>query len=103
MEVQEARAQGSPIISSVPLAAKPSTGILVKTLEGWRKGLINHIKLTGRSKAIYDSKANGRSTNTRFEYECLDCGHVGWTRHYTVLNKAIKEGFPTPGSESQKQ
>lgn len=69
--------------------------------EAYGKGLVHRITLTGRSKAIYDGNAGGRSTNTRFEYKCLDCEHVGWTRHYTVLDKAIKEGIPTPGSEER--
>ena len=69
--------------------------------EAYNRGLIHRVTLTGRSKAIYDGKASGRSANTRFEYKCNDCGHVGWTRHYTALAKARKQDIPTPGSEKR--
>ena len=66
----------------------------------WRKGLIPSITLTGKAKPVNDGKATrGRSANTRFEYKCNDCGHVGWTRHWSVLTKARNEGIPTPGEE----
>ncbi len=69
--------------------------------ESHNRGLLHRITLTGRSKAIHDGNACGRSANTRFEYKCNDCDHVGWTRHYTILAKARDEGIPTPGSEKR--
>jgi hypothetical protein len=68
--------------------------------EAWRKGLLLRVTLTGRAKAIGDGKASGRSTNTRLEYKCDDCGHVGWSRHYMLLYKAWEEGIETPGEEN---
>jgi hypothetical protein len=28
------------------------------------------------------------SRHTKARYRCLDCGHVGWSGHYTVLEAA---------------
>lgn len=67
-----------------------------------RRGLLQNVTLTGRAKSVDDGHARGRSANTRFEYKCNDCGHVGWTRHCTVLMRARNEGIPTPGSEKRR-
>ena len=38
-----------------------------------------HYKLTGRTR---DAKGVGyRQGQFKVEYECLDCGHIGWTQH----------------------
>ncbi len=64
-------------------------------------GLVLDVTLTGKAKAVNDGRANGRSSNTRVQYKCNDCGHVGWSRHVEIFRKAIKEGIPTPGSEER--
>jgi hypothetical protein len=49
-------------------------------------------KLTGRTR-----RQLGRGFNvhgwgkTAHEYECLDCGHVGWSRHPDVARRAAHE------------
>lgn len=54
----------------------------------WPQGFSSRVTLTGRTKEINDGRANGRSTNHRREYECTDCGHVGWSRHADLKRKA---------------
>ncbi len=44
-------------------------------------GKSDRIELTGRTRAAPQGNAFGRSTTRRREFKCLDCGHVGWSRH----------------------
>lgn len=46
-----------------------------------KMGKADRITLTGRTRAAPHGNAFGRSTTRRREYKCLDCGHVGWSRH----------------------
>lgn len=68
----------------------------------WDKGLILDVTLTGKTKAIGDGNANGRSSNTRVQYKCDNCGHIGWSRHVDIFRKAQRAGIPTAGSEPRK-
>lgn len=43
----------------------------------FREGLV----ATGRTKPLATHHRGFRSTNRRIEIRCLDCGHVGWTKH----------------------
>lgn len=53
----------------------------------WRGGESEkgtNVRLTGETKPLSSSqlgKGNPRAMNIRAQYECLDCGHVGWSRH----------------------
>lgn len=43
------------------------------------------VKLTGRSKdASFLPHARGNGSTQSREYQCLDCGHVGWSRHHDL-------------------
>lgn len=37
------------------------------------------VRLTGRNK--WKGKRSARHTSVYLEYECLDCGHIGWSSH----------------------
>lgn len=42
-------------------------------------------KLTGKSRRQQSQGSNFRRwPETALQYECLDCGHVGWSRHPDV-------------------
>jgi hypothetical protein len=52
------------------------------------KGHKSSLRATGRTRPL--SKAQGsnqhsRTLDHRVEYMCLDCDHVGWTRHVEAL------------------
>ena len=53
----------------------------------WPQGGKTRVKLTYRTKQINDGNARGRSTNVLREYECLDCGHIGWSRHIDLVRR----------------
>jgi len=36
---------------------------------------------TGRTKPLKTAHRGIRCTDRRIEYRCLDCGHVGWSKH----------------------
>lgn len=47
-------------------------------------GHINHVRLTGNTKDVMPSRwirTGSRIGLTSREYECQDCGWVGWSRH----------------------
>jgi len=54
-----------------------------RTADGWA----DRVKLTGRTKPAKHGNARGRSSETRREYTCLDCGHTGWSRHRELERK----------------
>jgi hypothetical protein len=51
-------------------------------------GDVSRVELTGATREINDGRSFGRSSNTRRQYRCLDCGHVGWSRHADLKRKA---------------
>lgn len=56
-----------------------------------RAGDITRVRLTGRERPRRRSKHHpigSRSTHVAREYECLDCGHVGWSTHVDLARKA---------------
>lgn len=62
-------------------------------------GRIIYTSLTGRlvrtGKVRGEPKPYGshlRMLGEHHQYECLDCGHVGWTRHVDILHKPLKAG-----------
>lgn len=54
----------------------------------YRRGQRDRVELTGRRRPVNDGNARGRSANVRVEYRCLDCGHVGWTRHTDLAKES---------------
>jgi hypothetical protein len=47
-------------------------------------GTKERVRLSGRRKRIDDGRSYGRSSNFKYEYRCLRCGHVGWSRHTDI-------------------
>jgi hypothetical protein len=58
-----------------------------------RRGEIDRLQLTGRVRSVPFGRGGSRVVFTRYEYTCLDCGHVGWSRHYDVAKKADAQGI----------
>lgn len=47
---------------------------------------------TGKTRAQLSSGMNyHRWPDTAYQYRCLDCGHVGWSRHPSVMHRHNKE------------
>jgi hypothetical protein len=45
------------------------------------------LEATGRKRPLASSqhgRGNPRALQYRAEYRCLDCGHIGWSRHGTM-------------------
>jgi len=48
---------------------------------------------TGRTKPLLSSqkgRCHSRALLHRVEYQCLDCGHIGWTRNADIEGKPVK-------------
>ena len=58
-------------------------------------GRIDRVDLTGKTKQR-SANARGalglRSSWTSYQYECFDCGHVGFSNHRDLEYKAQREG-----------
>ena len=57
------------------------------------RGRLNRIELTGKVRPVPFGRGGPRVVFTRYQYRCLDCGHVGWSRHHTVAKLADKNGI----------
>lgn len=56
----------------------------------WRNGAKTRVRLTGRTRAHYTKRGSalgGRNDHVSREYECLDCGHVGWSSHIDLKGR----------------
>lgn len=47
---------------------------------GGRGGTIDRVRILG-SRNTHARHGAVRVTDLEYQYECLDCGHVGWSRH----------------------
>lgn len=54
-------------------------------------GRTNRVELTGRKRETRILESQRSDTHTR-EYRCLDCGHVGWSRHTDLKYKEERDG-----------
>ena len=54
---------------------------------GWPNGSASRVTLTGRTRP-YRGKGHAMTSKTAREYECGDCGHVGWSNHRHLEAKA---------------
>lgn len=57
-------------------------------------GRIDRVELTGRKKRVRVLEPS-RSDMYAREYKCLDCGHVGWSRHTDLQHKEERGGRHT--------
>ena len=57
-------------------------------VKGVHGTLVSHWKVTGRRRKLSRSRGFGNGgpsvVNRLIEYRCLDCRHVGWSRHRRV-------------------
>lgn len=44
---------------------------------------------TGRTKSYRGGNKGARGMLTFYEYACITCGHVGWSRHKSMLDKPL--------------
>lgn len=51
------------------------------------EGRANRVTFTGREKPL--SRAKGMPPKTSMEYECSDCGFVGWSSHPDLVRKKL--------------
>lgn len=52
----------------------------------------HNVVRTGRVRALSGYAGRNqppRTLSQHHEYRCLDCGHVGWSRHVDVLTKPL--------------
>jgi hypothetical protein len=55
------------------------------------------VEMTGRVRfANRKGNAFGRSSRDAYEYRCLDCGHVGTSRHVEARRKFEAAGYVRP-------
>ena len=53
-----------------------------KKYSDWRSHRPIHLEATGKTKPCKKWSAGGiRQARQYIEYRCLDCGHVGWSKH----------------------
>jgi hypothetical protein len=52
-----------------------------------KRGL--NLVATGRTRSAANKGI--RQTNRRIEYECLDCGHAGWTQHMDAERLTLRK------------
>lgn len=59
---------------------------------GRRRGYLDEIELTGKTRPVKHNRESERMTSTHRQYRCKNCGHVGWSRHCDLerLEKRIK-------------
>ena len=66
-------------------------------------GMVRRIELTGKVRKVPWGCGGPRVVFTRYQYRCLDCDHVGWSRHYEVAKVADKQGIaPHPDDPRAK-
>jgi hypothetical protein len=62
----------------------PRTGRREHSRNGW----VGSVSLTGRKRPQRNQGRGGsRVSDEEREYECGDCGHVGWSRHSDLEDK----------------
>jgi hypothetical protein len=83
---------GQPITFQCSQCRKKNDSIFRRPYLGPRTGF--RVKLTGKKRPCKQGNAGGRNSRHRRQYECLDCGHVGWSRHID-LERQEKISTPT--------
>ena len=53
-------------------------------------------RITGRDRLAPRGNKCRRTSYWRFEYVCLDCGHVGWSRHIEAERQFVRAGYVLP-------
>jgi hypothetical protein len=55
---------------------------------GHHCGFANDVELTGEQRPHRSKKGGARITHIDRQYRCLSCGHVGWSCHVELADKA---------------
>ena len=50
-------------------------------LDTAKLGVLTRVVLTGKTRPAPTGRGGIRNSHTVRQYRCLDCGHVGWSRH----------------------
>jgi hypothetical protein len=64
----------------------------------WRSHRQINLEATGRWKPRMGGRGGSRISDRFFEYRCLDCKHVGWSKHKDaerLFRKKESEGVKT--------
>lgn len=65
-------------------SGQPNNLRCAKCKRGHVRGLGHKLRATGHTRPLppsLEGRGGIRVMNQQAEYECLDCGHVGWSRH----------------------
>lgn len=83
---------GQPIWFKCPIARRTTRRLGIHTKGG------RNIQLTGQRRERASNRTGALRSDSRFVYQfkCLDCGHVGWSRHIQVARRYAQE-FPQKG------
>lgn len=65
------------------------------------KGGFTRVELTGKLKPVPLGRGGSCVSFTRYQYRCLDCDHVGWSRHLKLLEQARLQGLEDYEPESR--
>lgn len=81
---------GQPVWFKCPISRRLTHRPVIHTKGG------RNYQLTGRRRRSFSSLSGSLRSDSRYVYEfkCLDCGHVGWSRHIT-LSRRFNQEFPT--------
>lgn len=61
-----------------------------------RRGGAHAVRWLGRWRHTRPGTGGVRNSYWSFEYECGDCGHVGWSRHIEAQRGYLRAGYPLP-------
>lgn len=57
----------------------------------WPSGCHTRVELTGKSRKNNSSTKWPRVAYAHYQYRCLDCGHIGWSNHVQLADKAGRD------------
>ena len=56
---------------------------------------------TGKVRHNANGRGGSRVCHTRYQYRCLTCGHVGWSRHTDMAWQADRQGVAPHPEDKQ--
>jgi hypothetical protein len=65
------------------------------------EGRLDRVRLTGKVRTV--PQASGRRVcDVVVQYECRDCGHIGWSRHVDIV-RAHPQRYQVDGDKSHAE